>query len=182
MSLGDDANAALVNAFRAVVVLCDASTEPTKASAAVVAHFALGSLALVTTHPAARNHEHAARHFRSALAAAQRVGTLPEEEARELVKAAALNLAPLEAETPEERERRNSEQLTRVREDAGGHLRFLAHVSTTERPACSACGKQPLTLKRCTGTCGGAVRYCDATCFASHIRQHMRESGCKKRK
>ena len=162
--------------LRAVVTACEKSPSAVDAASAVLAHNALGWAATCDDDV-----DRAARHYRRILAVSQRIGTLSDEEAQRVVMLAETNLAMLEAKTEEDFER--AQALKQQLPTHGPpYISETGSTRATQRPACSACGAQPLTLKVCSGTCGGAARYCDATCFAAHIRQHMRESGCKKRK
>ena len=178
VALDSDAAAEVRDVLRAVIAACEKSPDVADVAATVVAHYTLATAAVEATPP---DDERAARHLRRALAVAQRVGSFPDERSRKVLTAVAHNLAQLEATTREElqlidasyqRQLEGSNPLFHVREK----------VMLQPRPACSACGKTPLTTKACGGTCGGQARFCDAACFAAGIRQHMRESGCKKRK
>ena len=175
-----DAWSAVINALRAVVTACEKSSEAAQAAAAV---HALSGLNEVATTNA--DYTQAARHLRRLLAVAERAGPFSDAFMSDLVATSRMNLAVLEAQTPEELQLARQQQHEHL---ASSNSFEMADIPSeepllgVERPACSACGAQPLTLKLCGGTCGGAVRYCDAACHAAHIRQHMRESGCKKRK
>ena len=173
--------AAVVGALRAAVAACEKSPDETHAATAVTA---LAGLANV-----ARNLDdldRAARHIRRLLAVAQRAGDFDSAYVNDQVLCARVNLAILEAKTDDEHDRavKQAEQLIAggASEGFSGEYSKSEGPTAVERPACSACGAQPLTTKVCGGTCGGAARYCDAACYTAHIRQHMRESGCKKRK
>jgi hypothetical protein len=176
-----DAEVEALSALRDVVSICKKAQALADVNAAVVAHLAISYAALRSVQPA-----RAARHIRRALALAERAGPLPDARTPKLLEVAAYNLSLIEqAKTPGELAQvfAADEQLW-VNDSSVGELEeTIPHaLPIVERPACSACGKTPLTLKLCGGTCGGAARYCDAACHAAHIRQHMRESGCKKRK
>ena len=171
---------AVVSALRAVVAAYEKSPDQEHAAAAVVAlsgvahsEYTMGDL------------DHAARYIRRLLAVAQRAGGFADEDVNKHVSITKANLAVFEATTPEEHALAVQHAKLLMSSCPTGFRceSFPTQVPMAmERPACSTCGKQPLTLKVCGGTCGGAVRYCDAACHAVHIRQHMRESGCKKRK
>jgi hypothetical protein len=47
---------------------------------------------------------------------------------------------------------------------------------------CAACGAAPQRLLRCTGTCGGAARYCGRDCQASHWAEHKKAPCCAVKK
>ena len=177
------ARAELVKALGVVAATCDKSPAPNDGFAAILAHVALANAAF---SPPASNAALAARHFRRALAVGERVGTLPDERAERILRCAARSLAGLEAKTVDELCRVTAVTLlNKAPDETLVHkvpVEMSSYAPAAQRPACSACGKTPLTLKVCGGTCRGAVRYCDATCHAAHIREHMRESGCRKRK
>jgi len=176
-----DAYKEVVAALRDVLAACEtvSSTQlHVFDTAAFMAHFTIGVSVISTLQT---DRDRAARHFRRALALAQRAGLLLDQRAQPMVELVARNLAGLEAKTPEELRR-----ITQAARDTGRvgvviTMKACDFVPSA-RPACSACGKQPLVMKVCGGTCGGAARFCDAVCFAAGIRSHMRESGCKKRR
>jgi hypothetical protein len=47
---------------------------------------------------------------------------------------------------------------------------------------CAACGAAPQRLLRCTGTCGGAARYCGRDCQVSHWAEHKKAPCCAVKK
>ena len=174
-----DAWSAVVSAMRATVAACEKSSYKVHAQAAILA---LSTLAAVARKK--DDFSRAARHYRRLIALGERAGPFDDGEPASEMENARVNLAVYEAQTPEEMQL--AQQQVRQLTSGGGRFQLTFNLTTgpmaVERPACSACGNKPLTTKVCGGTCGGAARYCDATCFAAHIRQHMRESGCKKRK
>jgi hypothetical protein len=168
-----EAWAAVCAALRAVSTACDAGTGVGAADfdAAVVAWFGLAQAAFSTGDRAA-----AARRYRRALAVAARGGSAANTHARGCAEGSASNLAVLEA--PPGAAKAAANAAVCAGEDASRVDVRTYDVRTL--PACAACGATPLALKKCGGTCGGAARYCDAVCYAAHVKQHMRESGCKK--
>jgi hypothetical protein len=130
--------------------------------------------------------EEAARCLRHTIAEGLQLRPGCDPRARGYADSARRNLAALEARSDEER--------LRASQDLNASTAYPSRVFTavtadgTPRPPvtvprerCAACGASPLVLKKCGGSCGGAVCYCDAVCHAAHVREHMRESGCKKR-
>jgi hypothetical protein len=192
---GSDAFLAVNAALKRTVASCEhaATDNPdaTKAlDATVISCFGIGVGAF-----AARDRQRAARYYRRLLTVVERAAAhgvrCGDPRACECAPTAALNLAVLEASMLQEHAaanaavRADSSQcsvattLAAVTDD-GAEPQM---VSSVQRPACAACGAKPLApLRACGGTCGGAARYCGADCYAGHVRQHMRDSGCKKRK
>jgi hypothetical protein len=188
-------NAALKRAVAAcekAVVADDAVDAAAALDVFVVACFgiALGAFTM-------RERPRAARYYRRALAVTQRAAArgvrCGDVRARESAASAARNLAVLEASTLEEHVAANAEVCAATDPSCRSSAEMLVSVSADDasppvllsavpRPACDACGATPLALRACGGTCGGAARYCGAACYAGHVRQHMRDTGCKKRK
>lgn len=172
---------AALAALKAVCRACDGDAPKIpSAEAAVFGWFGRAQLAF--EHRSDRSE--AARCQRHTVAAGLRLKPGCDPRAREEADTARRNLAVLEARSDLERERANRE----VRAAVPDTTRLFTAVRTSDtvapvpRDCCAACGASPLVLKKCGGSCGGAVRYCGAACFAAHVRQHMSESGCKKRK
>jgi hypothetical protein len=166
---------AVCAALKAAAAACDACAARGEADVAVVAHFGLAQAAYNLGE-----RERAARRYRRALRAAAKDAPCTDARARECAAGAAENLAVLEAATPEARALANA-VVMQAGPQRVDFVELPADTPAVARPACTGCGATPLALKKCAGTCGGAARYCGAACYAAHVRQHMRDAGCKKK-
>ena len=139
-----------------------------------------------------RDREEAARRYRQVLNAFEASGGAAVNTSKiavECVDGATANLRVLEAATPEEHALASQLQRARLQEEDPEHWQQRSALRAndvplggTQRPACAGCGAQPLTLKLCKGSCGGAGadgKFCGSECFARSWREHKQKTGCR---
>ena len=169
-------------------VLACAATAAGDAEAAMNAYYALGVDAFQRG-----DREEAARRYRQTIQVHESAAARSDTRAfRDVINGATANLRILEAKTPEEHAL--ASQIKRTQLMAADPEHFQQRIATRtslvpvvggggcERPACAGCGATPLTLKKCTGSCGGAGedgKFCSAECFARSWKAHKRKTGCR---
>ena len=179
---GSPAYKACLETLKRCAVACAHSAEITDVEATLLAHFGLG-----LAYAVRGERERAAAHYRKALAAAEGAHARLSPRAKEAFAMARRNLRTMEATTPLDH------VLSQIAARAEMARDYPEHAATrvsagrvvdgpVERPACAACGATPLTLKKCSGTCGGSERFCGAACFATAWPDHKKRLGCRARK
>lgn len=170
-----DAYKEVVAALRDVLAACETVTSAQLHvfdTAAFMAHFTIGVSVMSSLQT---DRDRAARHFRRALAIAQRAGPLLDKRAQSMVDLVARNLAALEAKTPEELQR-----ITQASRDTGGggrgdhdeSMRLCAVCSPgLQRMRQAAAGDEG--LRRHLRRCGAILRRCLLCCW--HSQPHARE-------
>jgi hypothetical protein len=162
-----------------------ADTGAGDAEAAVNALFSLGVAAAQRG-----DRDGAAHRYRQTISAFEKAGGAAVSSGRYLrgaVDGAVNNLRVLEAKTREDHALAMTMQRASLAAADPEHVESrlssrVVQAGAVARPACAGCGATPLTLKLCTGSCGGAGaegKFCGDACFRRSWKAHKKRTGCR---